>query len=211
MFILHYSPGAVSLATHFALEEAALPYRLEPHVVQKGENRMPEYLRIHPLGRVPALELADGRVLTETPALLWFIAAQVPACGLMPTEPDAVVRANEWMSLFVSALHPTFLSFHRPDRYTSDPGACAALRSDGRARFQALLEHVERRLLDSPFVLGDAFSLVDSYALVFLLWARRFELEVARLPKYTALADRVLARPPVERALEQEGLAAPAE
>lgn len=208
MFTLHYSPGAVSMVSHFALEEAELPYRLERHVVQKGEHLTAEYRRIHPLARVPALELGDGRVLTETPALLWFIAEQVPAAALMPVAGEAVARANEWLSLFASGVHPIFFGFYRPERYTDDPAACAALRSDGRGRFTAMLEYVDSRLQDTPFVLGDRFSLVDANALVFILWARRLQLSVDHLTRYDGLARRVLQRPAVQRALAQEGLSA---
>lgn len=202
---LYYSPGAVSLATHIALEELGRPYELEPIQIREGQQRSERYLKIHPLGRLPALEVAPGVILTETPALLGYVADLAPELGLLPQDVLSRARAGEWMSLLASAVHVAFISFFRPDRYTSDDAAMAALKVDGKQRFFDLLLHVESRLPESGFVLGEHYSLCDAYLSVFYLWARRFELPVARLPRYGALVAAVLPRPAVRRALEQEG------
>ncbi|HSC86821.1 MAG TPA: glutathione S-transferase N-terminal domain-containing protein [Polyangiaceae bacterium] len=204
---LYYSPGAVSLAAHFALEESGVPYRLEQISVKDGQQRSERYLDIHPLGRLPALELEPGVVLTETPALLGYIAELAPERALLPTSGLARARADEWLSLGATTLHVMFLCFFRPDRYTSDQAAQDALRADGKERFVRLLAHVDARLTPGGFALGADYSLVDASLAVFLLWARRFELPVASLQRYGVLTDRVLGRPAVQRALEQEGLA----
>lgn len=203
---LYYSPGAVSLATHFALEEAGVPYRLERISVKDGEQHSARYLDVHPLGRLPAFEVEPGVVVTETPALLSYVASLAPERALLPTSGLLRARADEWLSLGASSLHVMFLCFFRPDRYTSDPAAQEALRQDGRERFAQLLAHVDARLPDSDFTLGEGYSLVDSYLAVFLLWARRFEIPTLELRRYGGLTDRVLARPATQRALEQEGL-----
>lgn len=202
---LYFSPGAVSMATHMALEELGRPYELEPVLIKENEQRSERYLRVHPLGRLPALEIAPAIVLTETPALLGYLADLAPELALLPSEPLARARANEWMSLMASALHVTFLSAYRPDRYTADPTAQGALRTDGRARFFDLLRYVDGKLPPDTFVLGSRYSLVDAYLAVFYLWARRLELPVEQLPRYGRLTSLVLARPAVRRALEQEG------
>jgi glutathione S-transferase len=202
---LYFSPGTISMATHIALEELGAPYTLEPIVVQKGEQRTERYLRIHPLGRVPALEVEPGVVLTETPALLSYLADRAPSLKLLPHDPWDRARANEWMSFLASAVHVAFISYYRPDRYTSDDAAIAALRLDGKQRFFDLLRHVESRLPAEGFCLGEAYSLCDAYLSVFFLWARRFELPTAELPRYGRLVATVLERPAVRRALEQEG------
>jgi glutathione S-transferase len=202
---LYFSPGAVSMATHIALEEVGVPYALEPISINEGQQLSERYRRVHPLGRLPALEIEPGVVLTETPALLCYLADLSPQLALLPESGLARARANEWMSLLASAVHVTFISFYRPDRYTSDEAARAALKVDGKARFFDLLRHVESRLPDRGFVLGESYSLVDAYLTVFFLWARRFELPVRELPRYARLAALVLPRPAVRRALEQEG------
>jgi glutathione S-transferase len=202
---LFFSPGAVSMATHFALEELGRPYQLEPILIREGQQHSERYRSVHALGRLPALEIAEGVVLTETPALLGYLAASAPELALLPTEPLSRARADEWMSLLASALHVTFLSHFRPDRYTSDPEAAASLKVDGKQRFFDLLRYVEAKLPEQGFVLGERYSLCDAYLAVFFLWARRIELPVAELPRYARLTSAVLARPAVRRALEQEG------
>lgn len=202
---LYFSPGAVSMATHIALEEVGVQYELEPVLIKEGQQRTERYLRIHPLGRLPALEIQPGVVLTETPALLSYLAELAPERQLLPSDTLRRARANEWMSLLSSAVHVAFISFYRPDRYTDDAAAAAALKVDGKARFFELLRHVESRLPPDGFVLDGRYSLVDAYLAVFFLWARRFELPIDKLPRYGRLASLVLARPAVRRALEQEG------
>jgi glutathione S-transferase len=202
---LYFSPGAVSMAAHIALEEVGAPYVLEPVSISKGEQLSERYRRVHPLGRLPALEIETGVVLTETPALLGYLADRAPQLELLPQGTLERARANEWMSLLSSAVHVAFISFFRPERYTSDVAAAAALKVDGKQRFFDLLRYVEGRLPADGFVLGERYSLCDAYLSVFFLWARRFELPVDELPRYARLVGSVLARPAVRRALEQEG------
>jgi glutathione S-transferase len=202
---LYFSPGAVSMATHMALEEVGKPYELEPVLIKDNQQRSERYLRIHPLGRLPALEVEPGLILTETPALLAYLADQSPELALLPSAPLARARANEWMSLLASTLHVTFISAYRPDRYTADVAAQQALRVDGKQRFFELLRHVETKLPPDAFVLDGRYSFVDTYLAVFYLWARRLELPIEQLPRYGRLASLVMARPAVRRALEQEG------
>lgn len=192
------------MATHMALEEWGRPYRLEPILIREGQHLSERYRRVHPLGRLPALEIAPDVVLTETPALLGYIADLAPELELLPRQPLQRARANEWMSLLASAVHVSFITHFRPQRYTADETAVAALQRDGKQRFFELLAYVEGRLPEQGFVL-DRYSLCDAYLTVFFLWARRIELPTERLPRYARLARAVMARPAVRRTLEQEG------
>src|SRR4051794_20048399 len=151
---LYFSPGAVSMAPHIALEEVGISYVLEPVSIRDGQQLTPEYRRIHPLGRLPALEIEPGVILTETPALLAYLAELAPKLELLPRDGIQRARANEWMNLLASTVHVTFITFFRPDRYTSDEAARAALKVDGKARFFDLLRYVESRLPEQGFVLG---------------------------------------------------------
>jgi glutathione S-transferase len=202
---LYFSPGTVSMATHFALEELGAPYALELVSVQEGQQYSERYRAIHPLGRLPALEIAPGVILTETPALLGYLADSAPERELLPRDALGRARANEWMSLLASAVHVAFITYYRPQRYTDDPAALAALKLDGKQRFFDLLRHVELRLPREGHALGERYSLVDAYLSVFWLWARRFELPVLELSRYSRLVSTVLPRPAIRRALEQEG------
>ncbi len=154
---------------------------------------------------MPALEIEPGVILTETPAILGYLAELAPRLELLPLGKLARARANEWMSLLASAVHVAFISSYRPERSPSDAAAHAALKVDGKQRFFELLRYVEGRLPAEGFMLGESYSLCDSYAAVFWLWAKRMDLPVAELPRYGRLVERVLARPAVRRALEQEG------
>lgn len=207
MFKLYGSPGTVSLVTHVALEELGLAYEFVSLSLKHGEHLAPAYRAVHPLGRVPALELAPGEVLTETPAILFYLAELVPHAELLPLEGLARARAAEWMSLLSSAVHVAFISFFRPSRFVDDEGA-EPLRRDGKARFFTLLGHVEQKLPESGFVLGERYSLCDAYLSVFFMWARHFGLPIEELPRYSRLAGAVLARPAVRRTLALEGLKA---
>ena len=206
MLKLYYSPGAISLATHIALEEAELPYELVRVALAQGEHLTPEYRRIHPLSRVPALEIGGGAILTETPALLGYIAALVPERELMPAGMLAAARAQEWMSLLASSLHVAFITFFRPERYTAEPAALESLRRDGKTRFFELLSHVDARLATSEYSCGERYSLCDAYMSVFYFWGRKLELPMTTLPSYSRLVASVLLRPAVQRARAQEGL-----
>lgn len=208
MLKLYYSPGAISLATHIALEEAELPYELVRVALAEGEHLKPEYRRVHPLSRVPALDLGGGAILTETPALLGYIAALVPERELMPAGMTAGARAQEWLSLLASSVHVAFISSFRPERYTDQPPALEALRHDGKKRFFELLSHVDVRLGDAAYACGDRYTLCDAYLSVFYFWGRKLELPMTTLPSYSRLVTSVLRRPAVQRARTQEGLPA---
>lgn len=206
MLTLFYSPAATSFAAHVALEESGLEHALCKVDLAAGAQRSPEYLAIHPLGRVPALRLPSGAVLTETPAILGFIADSVPERTLLPTDVWPRAKAAEWLSLFVSALHPTFIGFFRPARYGAGEELHEALARESRGRFFELLKHVEQRLPDNPFVLGTRYSLCNPYAAMFFMWARHFRFSVTELPRYSAHFERVASRPAFQRALASEGL-----
>lgn len=207
MFKLYGSPGTVSLVTHVALEELGVEYEFVSLSLKDGEHLAPAYRAVHPLGRVPALEIAPGEILTETPAILVYLAELVPEAELLPRDGLARARAGEWMSLLSSAVHVAFISFFRPSRFVGDDGA-EALRRAGKARFFELLQHVEQKLPEAGFLLGERYSLCDAYVSVFYLWARHFGLPTAELPRYSRLAGAVLSRPAVRRTLELEGLKA---
>jgi glutathione S-transferase len=206
MLTLYYSPASVSLASHIALEESGLPYELEEVSLKTGQHLTPSYLAIHPLGRVPALRLENSQVLTEVAAIHFYLAERVPEQKLMPESGWQRVRATEWLSFFASSVHEAFISFYQPRRYTEDEAARDALKRDGKVRFQRMLELVEARLSPDPYLLGERYTLCDASALLFYVWGRYFELPVSTLPKYSALAERVLSRTAVQRAFEQEGL-----
>ena len=208
MLKLYYSPAACSLAVHLALEESGLEHSLERVNAREGQTREPAYLAINPLGQVPALQLPDGRVLTEVLALLGYVADKVPARRLLPTDPLGRARALSWMSYFACSVHGAFRDWISPGDCASSELAQSLVRSTARERYFAHLQRIEARIGETPWLLGDEYSLVDGYAFCFYLWGQIFEWPVAELPRYRALAQRVAERPATRRALEAEGFVA---
>lgn len=205
--VLYYSPKACSLASHIALEESGLAYRSVPVDVRTHANRQAEYLAINPLGAVPALAIGP-EFLTESQAILTYVADRVPERGLLPA-PGSLdrARAHEWMNLISSSVHATYRAAFRPEHHAGhDEDAQAAVRTQANARLGELLRLVDRRLQDKDHAVGGRFTVVDAYLFVFYLWSH--DPRLLRFPgpldAYAAHARRVAARPAVRRVLDRE-------
>lgn len=208
---LFHSPGACSLAPHIVFEELGIPYEPVRVVIAEGANRKPEYLAVNPRGRVPALQIKDekgDRVLTEAMAIMVYLAQRYPEARLLPSEPEAFVRALELMGWLGSTLHQTGIrTILRPDRFTKDPAGAEGIAAQGRELVETCLTDIEARIPAQGFFFGEQFTAVDAYLLVFYRWGNRTGFEMrTRFPKYAAMMDRVRARPAVQRAVEQEGI-----
>ncbi|AMK20750.1 MULTISPECIES: glutathione S-transferase N-terminal domain-containing protein [Sphingobium] len=208
MHTLYYSPGACSLASHIALAESGLAYRLTEINTKNGDNRTPDYLRINRWGKVPALLLATGEVITEGPAILTHIADSARGRALLP-EPGTVARARamEWLAFLSSTVHPAFRNMFRAERVAGDsPQAIDSVREHGIAALGAALEEADHRIGASDFLIGDDFTVCDGYLTVFYLWSLRVPLKerLPAVPKYAAVAQQVLLRPAVQGVLALE-------
>ncbi|MDB5875442.1 MAG: glutathione S-transferase [Ramlibacter sp.] len=204
---LYYSPKACSLASHIALEDSGLPYEAVSVDIRAQENTSPAYLKINPAGAVPALAV-DGAVVTESHAILAYIADLAPESGLIPRPGTlARARAHEWMNWISGTVHVTYRSIFRPQVYAGDdPVAAAAVREHAKKKLAKVLLEVETRLGNAPYALGAQFSVVDAYLFVFYTWSfdDRIQAELPERPRYAALAERVLARPAVRKVLARE-------
>lgn len=202
---LYFAGGSCSLPALAGLEEAGASFDAVRLVLAEGDQRSPEYLAIHPRGRVPALAL-DGHAIGENAAVLTLLAQQFPTARLLPTtDPIALGRAYELIGWFSSSVHVSFAQVFRPERFTRDESAWPALRAGGRENVLAAFAELEQRLgHGAPWILGEAFSLLDPYALVFHRWAPRLEIDAADYPAFTDHARRTAARPSVARALARE-------
>lgn len=204
---LYYSPKACSLASHIALEESGLKYEVISVNIRQQENRQADYLKLNPSGTVPALEIG-GQILTESQAILTYIADLAPEQGLLP-HPGTIARAraHEWMNLLSSSLHVSYRSIFRPQTYGGETDSgMTAVRAQGHANLAKYIEVIESRIGDTPYVLGDTFTVVDAYLFVFYLWS--FDERICgALPerlRYRALAERIAARPAVRKAVNVE-------
>jgi len=203
---LFYSPGAVSLVPHIALEETGAPFQAVRVAIAEGAHGKPDYLAVNPRGLVPALEV-DGRVVAETPAILMTIGRLHPESGLLPVgDMFGEARIVELLSFFASSVHPGFARLFRAARSSWGPSLPDAMVADDRAILERFFGDIDALLSTGPWLLGEAHSVADGYPLTFLRWARRQGFETARFGNWTAHARRMLDRPAVQRAIAREGL-----
>lgn len=202
---LYFAAGSCSLAALVGLEEAGAEFEAVRLVLPNGDQRRPEYLAIHPRGRVPVL-VVDGVAIGENIAVLTAIDRLFPRARLLPSEtPVQLARAYELLAWFASAVHVSFAQFSRPERYTRDTAAWPALKTGGRENMLAAYAEIEARLEDGrSWLLGESFSLADPYAHVFHRWAARLEIELNAYPAFQAHAERLQARPSFQRAVLHE-------
>ena len=204
---LYYSPKACSLASHIALEESGLPYTAATVNIRAQDHRRPEYLQLNPSGTVPALGI-DEQVLTESQAILTYIADLVPERNLLPrTGTMARARAHQWMNLVSSTVHVAFRGIFRPQTYGGEaPEGAAAVGAQSHQNLAKAIQTIEQRLGERPYALGEDFSVADAYLFVFYLWSHdeRIQHELPERPRWRALAERVWQRDSVRKVVARE-------
>ncbi len=200
---LYYAPGACSHAPHILLREAGLDFSLEKvDLAAKKTETGADYKTINPHGYVPALQLKDGTVLTEGPAIDQYIADLVPAKKLAPAAgtPERY-KLQSWLNFISTELHKQFSPLFNkavPDEYK------AMVKEKLAARFDAINAH----LSGNKHLLGESFSAADAYLYTVLNWAKYFAIDLAQWPAIKAFMERVAARPSAQAAAKAEGLAA---
>lgn len=202
MLTLFYASGACSMAAHIVLEEGGEKYDGQRMDLSKGEQKTEAYLKIHPQGRVPALRLDDGSPLTENTAILPYLGKRF---GLWPTDPIAEARALSLVGFFAASVHPAHAHIGRPERYALDESAFPTIKEAGRKAFHGYLKQIDGMLAGRQW-LSEKYSVLDPYAFVFYTWGVRRELPMGELANYTALKDRMLARPAVQRVVADENV-----
>ena len=200
MLTLYYAPGACSMASHIVLEEGGEKYEAKKVDLGGGEQRTEAFLKINPLGRVPALRLDSGEPLTENTAILPYLGRRF---GLWPKDALGEARALSLIGFFATSVHPAHAHISRPERYATDTSYFPNIQEQGRKTFHLYLKQIDERLAGRQWVL-DAYSVLDPYAFLFYTWGVRRELPVGDLKNYTAHKERMLARPAVRRITEDE-------
>jgi glutathione S-transferase len=204
---LHYSPGACSIGIHVLLEEIGKPYETALTSTREGAQFRPDFVAINPKSKVPTLIRGDGSVLTEYPAIAFWLARTNPEAKLLPDDPDAQARALEFIDYCVATMHMQgFSRIFRPGNFAANEADHPAVQARGEEIFSKGLALMDRALEGKEYLLGQ-FSIADT-ALFYLCfwWASRLKKE---LPKNVAAHyERMKARPAVQRTLQAEGLAA---
>jgi len=198
---LFYSPGACSLSPRIALLEAGAPFEAVKVGRDKQTSDGRDFLALNPYGYVPALELDDGEILTEGPAIVQYIADRWPDAGLAP--PNLTIeryRLQAALGFINSEVHKTVSGLFNP-----------ALQDDERERIvgkvDTRLTQLSRKMEGHEWILGDDFSVADIYLFVVTRWFAGLKLDLARWPVIAAHHARVRARPATQAALAAEGLA----
>ncbi|MCE1190798.1 MAG: glutathione transferase GstA [Acidovorax sp.] len=198
---LYYSPGACSLSPHIALHEAGLAYTpvlasTKSHKLQDGTD----YYTINPLGYVPVLELDDGTRLREGPAIVQYIADQVPLKMLAPQNGSLQrYRLQEWLTFIGTELHKGFSPLF-------NPATPEDYKPMVRERLLQRLQWVDSQLAGKQYLMGDQFTVADGYLFTVTNWAQPTNLDIAGLAHLAAYRERVGARPAVQAAMKAEGL-----
>jgi glutathione S-transferase len=207
MLKLFYSPGACSIVSHIALEEAGADFEPMRVTLAEGEHLRPEYLEINPHARVPALA-TEHSVITENIAILNLIADLFGKDGSVPRDdPYGAARCNELLGWCASTVHISFAQIWRAARFTRDQSIHPAIVEGGRENLVSQFAEIEQ-LSGEGWLAGERFTAADSYALIFFRWGRRIGMDMTAYPDWAAHVQRVLERPAVQRVLEREGLKA---
>ena len=209
MFRLYYAPGTCALATHIALEEAGTPYEAVLVDFRSQGQRSPEYLAVNPKGRVPALVTERG-TLTETPALLCFVAQRFPHAELAPlADPFALAQVQEFNSYLCSTVHVAHAHGRRGTRWADDAAAIEAMTRKVASNVTECFELIEHKFFKGPWVMGDQYTICDPYLFTLGTWIEGDGVDTARVPRVMDHRRRMLARPAVQKAVAAEGTQIP--
>jgi glutathione S-transferase len=204
MLKLFYAPHTCALASHIALEEAGADFEIARVDFRASEQKKPEYLAINPKGRVPALVTERG-ILTETPAILAFVAQSFPKARLAPLDDAfAFARAQAFNSYLCSTVHVAHAHRVRGYRWVDDPAAIKEMQKKVPQTVGECFELIEHEMLAGPWVMGGTYTVCDPYLFTLAQWLDGDGVDVARFPKVADHSRRMAERPAVRAAIAAE-------
>jgi glutathione S-transferase len=204
MITLYYAPDTCSLASHITLEEVGAEYSTVRLDFAATEQRSSKYLAINPKGRVPAMVTEFG-VLTETPAMLVFVAQMFPSARLAPVDdPFAFARVQAFNSYLCSTLHVAHAHRMRGHRWADDPAAIVEMQRKVPEAVGYCYDLIERNMLQGPWVMGEGYTVCDPYLFTLAQWLEADGVNPARIPRVVDHRRRMAERPAVQRAIAQE-------
>lgn len=204
MMTLYYAPHTCSLASHIALEDAAAEYSTVRINFADDEQRKPAYLAINPKARVPAL-VTDKGILTETPAMLAFIAQSFPRARLAPLDdPFFFAQVQAFNSYLCATLHVAHAHRMRGNRWADDPPAIAAMQRKVPESVSACYDLIEDKMLRQPWVMGETYTICDPYLFTMAQWLEQDGVDPSRFPKVISHRRRMSERPAVRKAIAEQ-------
>ena len=198
---LYYSPGACPLSPHIVLCEAGLSAELIKVDLQAGQTENgDDFKAINPNGYVPVLVLDNGETLSEGPAIVQYLADQVPDKQLVPVAGSFErYRLQQWLNFISTELHKGFSALF-------NPAIPEEYRQMAKTTLASRLDHVANHLSKNTFVMGDSFTVADAYLFVILSWGPYVEFDLSAWPSLGEFSARIASRPAVQQALKEEGL-----
>jgi glutathione S-transferase len=207
MLTFYYSPNSCALASHIALEEAGAPFTLRRIDFSKVEQKSPAYLAINPKARVPAIVTPRG-VLTETPAMLAFIAQSFPDARLAPLDdPFAFAQLQAFNVYLCSTVHVAHAHRMRGNRWADDPAAHVAMQKKVPQSVGECFALIELKMLKGPWVMGEQYTIADPYLYTLAQWLEADGVDVATIPRVADHRARMRERPAVRKAIAEEAAA----
>jgi glutathione S-transferase len=204
MLKLFWAPNTCALASLIALEEAGADYTLARVDFRASEQSKPPYLAINPKGRVPAL-ITDRGTLTETPAILGFLAQSFPKALLAPLEdPFAFAKVQAFNSYLCSTVHVAHAHRVRAYRWADDPAAIKEMQRKVPQTVSECFALIERDMFAGPWVMGEVYTICDPYLFTLAQWLDRDGVDIARFPKVRDHSRRMSERPAVTKAIAVE-------
>ncbi|HEY5638064.1 MAG TPA: glutathione S-transferase family protein [Burkholderiales bacterium] len=202
--ILYYTPGTCALASHIALETAGAKYEARRIDFKTTEQRSPEYLKVNPKGRVPALVTERG-VLTETPAILLYVAQTFPKSNIAPLDdPFRLAEVQAFNSYLCSTVHIAHAHRMRGTRWADDEAAIEAMKKKVPQSVGECFELIEREMLRGPWVMGETYTISDMYLFTLSQWLEGDGVDINRFPKLADFRKRMADHPIVKKVLAQE-------
>jgi glutathione S-transferase len=204
MLKLYFAPGTCALASHIVLAEAGADYTIERIDFKTNQQNSPDYLAINPKGRVPALATERG-ILTETPAILAFVAQSFPKAGLAPVDDAfAFAQVQSFNSYLCSTVHVAHAHRVRGSRWASEETSFADMKRKVPETMGACFALIEGKMLKGPWVMGEQYTICDPYLYTIAGWLAGDGVEIAKLPKLADHYRRMAERAAVKKALAEQ-------
>ena len=206
MLKLYYAAHTCSLATHIVLEEVGADYSTVRVDFGKEQQKSADFLKVNPKARVPAL-VTDKGILTETPAMLVYVAQRFPASRLaLMDDPFAFAQIQSFNAYLCSHLHVAHAHRMRGHRWVDadDKASIAAMQRKVPESVGAAFELIEREMLKGPWVMGEHYTICDPYLFTLAQWLEADGVEPARIPRVIDHRRRMAERPGVKKAIAEE-------
>lgn len=208
MLKLYTARGSCGRASHIALEESGLDFEVQVLNLTAGQQRDPAYLQLNPKGRVPALVTERG-ILTESPAILAYIASQAPAARLAPLDDAFRFAALQSFNAYLSStVHVAHAHRFRGARWADQPESWADMQQRVPQNMRDCFTYIEAEYLQGDWVMGADYSLADPYLFTISGWLEADGVDIREFPRVADHHARMLERPAVQRALAAEQPAA---